>query len=169
MSGSGLKAYQRRLDNTLTPTFGEFSLFIDDARTPVGPDGQPLVPKPTPNGKTAISVTFASYGTRWGVVNVKPVYDDYNNCVEGDADAPGNIDAGNRPFLDLGVTTKGNIFTKCGYEHSRMHWLISTGDGRTAFVQLDSYGYVDATCGPTKRITCERSRGSRETVVLTLS
>lgn len=157
--GPGLTAYRPELDKGLDSTFAEFSLFIDDARVPIGSNGEPLPPKASPNDKTYITVSFAAFNhIGWGVVNIKAVYDDYNNCVEGDADSPGRFDAGrDQHAFSLGVTIRGNPFTTCGWEHSRMHWLISSGDGRTSYVQLDAFaGDVIATCGPQKDVSCYR-------------
>jgi hypothetical protein len=71
--------------------------------------------------------------------DVKPVYDGWEQCVRGDANTPGAVQAPpGGGSVQLRVTVVGGVFAACGYKESRMRWLITgqPGFGAQGYVEL---------------------------------
>ena len=125
------------------------------ARTAGAKGGHPKGPPPRSGDSRVEIVLWLSSRGRTGKVDIKKLWDGYNNCVKDDATNPGQVDAPSifaTPSLNivhLSVTARGGVFEDCGYETSKMHWRLSGRLGETAEVQLSSYGgSVTASCGP---------------------
>jgi hypothetical protein len=138
--GDGLRAYRSRLDETVGDSFGGFSLFIDDADTPVDDDGTPEPTEPTEPSDTAPEpetaqpdpgaaspqpkLSFALHFNAAAPVKVTPLWDAANNCIL-DQPFPTSFD-GYLNNQTIRIDAWKNFDGWCAIEESRMHWRIES-------------------------------------------
>jgi hypothetical protein len=126
--GAGLGAYRSQLDDSVEPSFGEFSLFIDDTNTRVTPTGAPTAAGGF--NDFAIQVNAAARSTRQRI-DIKPLWDAWNQCIlEGTPNRVTNADvalrtAGSDYPTQFTLSAERNTSGSCGVLQSRMHWLLT--------------------------------------------
>jgi hypothetical protein len=135
--GDGLRAYRSRLDDGVTSSFGEFSLFVDDTNTLISGDGTPKRPGGVDDFEIAVWV-----GTRDNTgesIDITPQWDGYNQCIKENSynrytnepvawvkkppTQPLSIPSELPTHLTL--SAERNTAGSCGVQQSRMHWLLT--------------------------------------------
>jgi hypothetical protein len=135
---AGLEAYRSQLDDSVHPSFGQFSLFIDDSNAPVTRTGSPKVPQVSSQDAVPLHVVVRLVKTS-PHITIKPIWDGWNQCIVERPFPESVIDKGPNPRLDetaYEVRAWKNFSGACGVEQSRMHWKLDGPGGAVEEIQV---------------------------------
>jgi hypothetical protein len=101
---SGLAGFDARLDRSIPESFGDVSLFIDDADTPVEANGQPIVPT-----DAGVVAKGQQCGSKGGIACPKPGAQQ----VGRETPAPPQAPRADQWLVDIKVVTSGSPGVAC--------------------------------------------------------